>query len=113
MTEAARSGDAVAMETLDHFARHLGAVAGDFALTALARGGVFLAGGVSQKIAGALTGGTFRRAFEAKPPHVALTTVIPTYLITHPGPALLGLADFARDPDAYGVDLKGRRWSRT
>ncbi len=112
VTEAGREGDRAATETLDIFARHLGAVAGDFALTALARGGVFLAGGVSQKVEFALTWGSFRAAFEDKPPHRRLLASIPTYLITHPGPALVGLSAYARQPNDYGVDLKGRRWMR-
>ncbi|MDR3493801.1 MAG: glucokinase [Ancalomicrobiaceae bacterium] len=111
VTAGAKAGDARAQETEKLFARHLGAVAGDFALTALARGGVFLAGGVSQKIEAALSEGSFRAAFEDKAPHRRLTESIPTFLITHSGPALLGLSDFARRPASYGVDLKGRRWT--
>ena len=111
VTAAAKAGDRQAQETEAMFARHLGAVAGDFALTALARGGVFLAGGVSQKIEAALSDGSFRAAFEDKAPHRHLTESIPTFLITHSGPALLGLSDYARKPASYGVDLAGRRWT--
>jgi glucokinase len=112
VTQAAKDGDPTAMETLDLFAMHLGCVAGDFALTALARGGVFLAGGVSAKVEFALTTGIFRDAFEAKPPHRALAASIPTFLVTHDKPALIGLAAYARKPADYGVDLKGRLWIR-
>ncbi|MDR3376347.1 MAG: glucokinase [Ancalomicrobiaceae bacterium] len=111
VTAAAKAGDRQAQETEAMFARHLGAVAGDFALTALARGGVFLAGGVSQKIEAALSDGSFRAAFEDKAPHRHLSESIPTFLITHSGPALLGLSDYARKPASYGVDLAGRRWT--
>ncbi|MFX8527703.1 glucokinase, partial [Acinetobacter baumannii] len=42
VTGAARSGDPEVKETLDLFGQHLGCVSGDFALTALARGGVYI-----------------------------------------------------------------------
>ena len=97
-------------ETLDLFGKHLGALSGDFALTALARGGVYVGGGVSQHIVTALETGPFRSAFEAKPPHRKLTTSIPTFLIMHTRPALIGLAAYASHPESYGVDLAGRHW---
>jgi len=97
-------------ETLDLFGQYLGGLSGDFALTALARGGIYIGGGVTQHMVEALAAGPFRAAFEAKPPHRALATSIPTFLITHPKPALIGLAAYASHPGTYGVDLKGRIW---
>lgn len=111
VTGAARSGDPEVKETLDLFGQHLGCVSGDFALTALARGGVYIGGGVSLHLKDELEHGPFRAAFEAKPPHRALATSIPTFLITHPMPALIGLSAYAKHPSGYGVDLKGRHWS--
>ena len=110
ITAPASADDPEVKETLALFGKHLGALAGDLALTALARGGVFIGGGVSQHIASTLESGPFRAAFEAKPPHRALTTSIPTFLIMHPMPALIGLAAYASHPDNFGVDLKGRHW---
>jgi glucokinase len=37
---------------------------------------------------------------------------IPTYLVRHDAPALEGLADFARRPERFAVDLDGRTWAR-
>ncbi|MDO9417875.1 glucokinase [Pararhizobium sp.] len=105
------SGDnRAAAETLSLFSTYLGRVAGDFAMVFMARGGVFLAGGISQKIISALRQPEFRAGFEDKAPHSALLAKIPTYVVLHPMAALLGLAAFARDPIRFGVATEGRRW---
>lgn len=99
-----------AVETLSLFSACLGRVAGDMALVFMARGGVFLAGGISQKILPALRAPAFRAAFEDKAPHSALLRSIPTFVVTHPMAALAGLAAFSRAPASYGVATEGRRW---
>ena len=67
VTKAAQDGaDPVCAATLDLFAECLGNVAGNYALNVMARGGVFLAGGVVAKIASALQTPRFRSAFCAK-----------------------------------------------
>ncbi len=101
-----------AVETLSLFATYLGRVAGDMALIFMARGGVYLAGGISQKIIPALKDPEFRAAFEDKAPHTELMGTIPTFVVTHPQAALAGLASFARTPSAYGLSMDGRRWQR-
>lgn len=111
ITKAAEAGDPVGVTTLQIFARALGRVAGDFALTLLARGGVYLTGGVTPRIGSFLTDGAFRAAFEAKAPHDRLMASIPTFIIRHDNPALEGLAAFARHPDWFAVDMTGRRWN--
>ena len=83
---------------------------GDLALTFMARGGVYLAGGISQKILPALQKPEFRAAFEDKAPHSALLRATPTYVVTHPMAALAGLAAYARTPTNFGVATEGRRW---
>lgn len=111
ITSAGLSGaDSVAAETLSLFVTYLGRVAGDLALTFMARGGVYLAGGISQKIMPALRKPEFRAAFEDKAPHSALLRSVPTYVITHPLAALAGLAAYARTPTNFGVATEGRRW---
>ncbi|MTH97476.1 glucokinase [Roseibium sp. RKSG952] len=110
ITGAAANGDAIAIKTLQLFASALGRVAGDFALTLLARGGVYLTGGVTPRIADYLMDGRFRAAFETKAPHDALLRSIPTFIVRHPNPALEGLADYARHPDHFAVSLDGRHW---
>jgi glucokinase len=104
--------DGAAGETLSLFSTYLGRVAGDMAMIFIAKGGVFLAGGISQKILPALRGPEFRAAFEDKAPHSALLRSIPTYVVTHPVAALAGLASFARMPDRFGVATEGRHWKR-
>lgn len=76
----------------------------------MARGGVFLSGGISQKIIPALKRPEFRLAFEDKAPHSALMRSIPTFVVTHPLAALSGLAAFARTPSNFGLAVEGRRW---
>ncbi|WP_075216245.1 glucokinase [Mongoliimonas terrestris] len=112
VTAAADAGDPLAAETLDLFATHLGRVAGSLALTFLAKGGVYLAGGIPPRIAAVLQKGGFRAAFEDKWPHGELLAAIPTAIIVHDRPALAGLVSFARTPTRFGVHLQGRHWVR-
>jgi glucokinase len=102
--------DAQASETLSLFATYLGRVAGDMALIFMARGGVYLAGGISQKILPALQRPEFRAAFEDKAPHSAWLRETPTYVVTHPLAALAGLAAYALTPARFGLSTDGRRW---
>ena len=102
--------DPTATEALDLFVTCLGRTAGDLALVFKSRGGVFLTGGIAQKIVRALKTGSFRAAFEDKAPHKELLKSVPVYVITHPLPALAGLAAYARTPTLFGVETEGRRW---
>ncbi|MBZ9762696.1 glucokinase [Mesorhizobium sp. CA8] len=102
--------DPVAEEALELFVTCLGRTAGDLALVFMGRGGVFLTGGIAQKIVPALKEGNFRAAFEDKAPHSALMREMPVYVITHPLAALLGLAAYARTPSLFGVQTAGRYW---
>ena len=101
-----------AEETVTLFVTYLGRVAGDIALIFMARGGVYLSGGISQKILPALQKPEFRAAFEDKAPHTALLKSIPTYVVTHPLAALAGLSAYARMPSNFGLATDGRRWRR-
>jgi glucokinase len=102
--------DPQAKETLSLFAIYLGRVAGDLALIFTPHGGVYLAGGISPKIAAALHEGGFREAFVEKAPHRALLDTFATAIITKPDAALAGIAAFARRPDRFEMDLSERRW---
>jgi glucokinase len=111
VTAAALAGtDAVAQEALSFFVTCLGRTAGDLAMVFMSRGGVFLTGGIPQKIIPALKTGAFRAAFEDKAPHSELMQSMPVYVITHPLAALSGLATFAQKPNLFGVQLTGRHW---
>lgn len=108
--EGMAGSDPAAVEAVERFAIYLGRLAGDLALTFLARGGVFIGGGIAPKIAPVLAAGGFRAAFEAKEPHRALLETIPTAIIVHPSPAFVGLTAFARAQEKFGVELAGRHW---
>jgi glucokinase len=111
VTAAALAGsDPIAVEALEIFVTCLGRLAGDMALIFMAQGGVYLSGGIAQKIVPALKQGSFRAAFEDKAPHGALMRNMPIFVLTHPRAALFGLAAYAREPQRFGVGTDGRRW---
>jgi glucokinase len=111
VTTAGLAGsDPTSVEALDFFVTHLGRLAGNLAVVFVATGGVYLAGGISAKIAPALKQGGFREAFIAKDPHRHIMEGMLTAIITRPDPALAGIADFARRPETYGVELAGKLW---
>ncbi len=111
VTHAALAGDdREAVEALTLFCTYLGRLAGDLALVFMARGGVYLAGGIPAKIAPLLQSGAFRDAFVAKPPHDRVLADIATAIIVREDAALSGVAAFARAPERFGMDVSGRRW---
>jgi glucokinase len=105
-------GNRWAKETLSLFATYLGRVAGDMALVFMAKGGVYLSGGIAQKILPILKQGEFRAAFNDKAPHSQIMAEMPVFVITHPLAAVVGLAAFARNPFKFGVNMSGRHWQR-
>ena len=60
-----------------------------------ARGGVYLAGGILPRWIGRFDVAEFRAGFEDKAPYAEWQRAIPTYIVTHPQPGLLGLAVLA------------------
>ncbi len=111
VTKAAlEKSDPLAVRTLTLYARFLGRLTGDMALTFMARGGAYVGGGIPPRILPFLTDGGFRRAFEKKAPHQDVMATIPAFVIVAENPALQGLAAFARAPERFGVNLSGRRW---
>jgi glucokinase len=89
---AADAGDALADAAVDRFVLILGSTAGDIALGLGARGGVYVTGGVAQKLADRIAGDGFRKRFEAKGRFHGYMRAIPTWLITDPYTALIGSA---------------------
>ena len=88
--------DRYAAQALDMFFCFLGTVTGDLALTLAARGGIYLAGGILPQIAQALAESRFRERFVDKGRYRRYLETLPTYLLTHPFPALLGLRALVR-----------------
>lgn len=87
--------DPVAAEAARLFFDYLARFAGDVGLMFAAKGGVFLYGGVVQKLAPVLDATRFRTAFEAKSPLEPFLETIPTRLITNLSPGLIGCAAVA------------------
>jgi glucokinase len=95
--QAAEAGDRVAARALDLFCEIYGAVAGDHALAVLARGGVYVAGGIARRITARLGAGGFVRAFNDKGTHAALARRMPVYAVMNEHLELLGAAAIALD----------------
>lgn len=89
---ALEQGDALACRALDRFIACYGAAAGDHALAVMARGGVYIAGGIARKIFSRLAQGGFIAAFNAKGVHAQLNLRIPVKVVTTERLGLLGAA---------------------
>ncbi|MDO8605624.1 MAG: glucokinase [Phaeospirillum sp.] len=83
---------AVSREAVEAFFTMMGTVAGNLALSVGARGGVFIAGGILPRMTEAFRLSGFRNRFEAHGRFQPYLAAIPTWLITHPLPAFIGLA---------------------
>lgn len=84
-----------------------GSFAGDMALAFMARGGVYLAGGVTQKLMPLIQAGGFVAAFNAKAEHAELACRMPVHVVPDPEIGLKGaamLAWLARNDDFAEID---------
>ncbi|HSM31849.1 MAG TPA: glucokinase [Woeseiaceae bacterium] len=86
------NSDALAAEAVQMFFEVFGQVAGDLALTLGAEDGIFIAGGISKRYPDLLKNSRFRSGFENKGRHRSLLERVPTQLILHEQPGLLGAA---------------------
>ena len=82
--------DGQAQRALDLFLAAYGAYAGDMAMTCLARGGVFLAGGIAAKILPALQRSDFLKTFGDKAEHAHLLAEMPLHVAIDPSLGLKG-----------------------
>ncbi len=89
--------DVIAAEATQLFFEALGQVAGNLALALGAYDGVYLAGGILKRYPDLLKTSSFRMGFENKGRHRSLMESIPTLLILHPQPGLLGASYCARE----------------
>jgi glucokinase len=87
---ALEDGDPEALAAVDLFIACYGAVAGDYALACLARGGVFVAGGIAPKLLPRLRAGGFVRAFGDKGVHKTLAARFPVHVVAEERLGLLG-----------------------
>jgi glucokinase len=104
--------DPVCAEAIELFCTLYGAEAGNLALKAVATGGIYLAGGVALHLLDALDRGGFRTAFAAKQGFGELLSTVPTWVITHPNPGLLGAA-IAAQADLVADDTAAGKRSTT
>ena len=95
VTARAAAGDPRCMRTLDVFCAVFGAIAGDLVLSAGAWDGVFLTGGLAPKLLSSLQHSGFRQRFEHKGRFSPAMARVPTLVVVHPQPGLLGAAAFA------------------
>jgi glucokinase len=80
----------VCVQTLDLWVSMYGAEAGNLALKVLARGGVWVAGGIAVKIRKKMEDGTFFRAFCEKEKFSALLAQIPIQMVLNEEAPLIG-----------------------
>jgi len=79
-------------QALDLFVACFGAAAGDHALNVMARGGVYVAGGIAARILPRLAAGGFLAAFNDKGGFAEHTRRMPVHVVTNERVALLGAA---------------------
>lgn len=84
--------DDLSVEALNVFCELLGTAARDQALSCLARGGVYIAGGIVQRFIPFLQGSNFRSRFEESPTMHDVLAPIPVYVITEEFIGLIGAA---------------------
>jgi len=101
---ALERGDALALAALDLFITCYGAAAGDHALNVLARGGVYIAGGIAPKILKRLTAGGFLAAFNDKAGFAEHARRMPVHVVVDERAGLLGAARLAMQ-HAGGADV--------
>lgn len=87
---AKASSESRSSEAVHLFFEVLGQVAGDLALTLGAENGIFIAGGIAKRYPELLANSGFRTGFENKGRHRSIMERIPTQLILHEQPGLLG-----------------------
>ncbi len=88
--------DPLAVRTLDLFVEIYGAFAGNMALATLARGGVYIAGGIGRQIAGKLDDGSFMRSFTGKGRFSDFLCRCPVHVVTDRKVGLKGALSLIR-----------------
>lgn len=96
MTGSKIAPEAVTGRALELFVACYGAAAGDHALNVMARGGVYVAGGIAPKILPQLRAGVFLAAFNAKGVFAGHMRRIPVHVVLSERLGLLGAANAAQ-----------------
>lgn len=95
---ALEGSDELCERTLDLWVSVYGAQAGHLALTVLATGGVYVAGGIAPRIVEKLRGGGFMTAFRDQGRMADFAGRVPVHVIVNPDVGLLGAAAVAAQP---------------
>jgi len=88
-------GDPLSLAAIDLFLACYGALAGDQALSVLARGGVYVTGGIAPKLLPRIATGGFLAAFNDKGAYSDLNRACPVSVVLNPDLPLLGAARHA------------------
>ena len=97
VTDSALDGTSeISRRALDRFCAMLGTFAGNMALTLGARGGVYIAGGIVPRFHDFFCASEFRSRFKAKGRFQEYLEGIPTAVVLHPEPAMVGLIRILR-----------------
>ena len=94
-SHALAGDDALCQKALHTFVSLYGAEAGNLALKVLARGGVYVAGGIAPKILPTLLDGTFEKSYLAKGRLSPVLMRTPVKVVTNSDAGLLGAAAIA------------------
>lgn len=95
LSRLADLGDPLATRTFEVFIDIYGAEAGNVALRVIARGGIYIAGGIATKNAARFSDGRFMRAFRAKGRFDEFMDQIPVDVITNAKVGLMGAVELA------------------
>ena len=95
VNRALQNADADSLRALDLFIACYGEVAGNIALATLARGGVYIAGGIAPKILSRIRDGGFIEAFNAKAGYTEIMRKVPVSVVLNERLGLLGCAVIA------------------
>lgn len=90
-----QEADGLCHESMQLFFEILGQTAGDLALSLGAYNGIYIGGGIAQRYPEDLAKSSFRQAFENKGRHSDILKDVPTYLISHQNPGLIGASVLA------------------
>ena len=91
----------IARRSLEVFCQVMGGFAGNLALNLDCTGGVYIAGGIVPRFVEFFQSSEFRSFFEEKGRFKDYLSAIPTFLITHDNPGLLGATVYLRQELAF------------
>lgn len=93
---AQQSNEPIARMAVDLFLSVYGAFAGNLALAVLPRGGIYVAGGIAEKMTAQMQGGEFMNAFLSKGRFGGLLATLPLHIVLNPNVGLLGANLYAQ-----------------